>query len=100
MAKKTMTVDIAGALEYPFQDQEWIKKLAIAGLLVFVSFIPVFPVVFLLGYLGEIIRRIVIDQQKPSLPEWDDLGSYFQSGFMSDPPSVSLTGAPPTAGIR
>jgi hypothetical protein len=81
MAKKTMTVDIAGALEYPFQDDEWLKKLAVAGLLIFISFIPVIPVVFLLGYLGEIIRRIVIDQEKPSLPEWDDLSSYFQSGF-------------------
>ena len=81
MAKKTMTVDIAGALEYPFQDQEWVKKLAIAGLMIFISFIPVIPVVLLLGYLGEIIRRIVLEGQKPSLPEWDDLNSYFQSGF-------------------
>ena len=81
MAKKTITVDIAGALEYPFQDQEWLKKLVVAGLLIFISFIPVIPVVLLLGYLGKIIQGIVIDRQKPSLPEWDNLSDYFQSGF-------------------
>jgi hypothetical protein len=81
MAKKNMTVDIAGALEFPFQDPDWLKKLAIAGLLVFISFIPVLPTVILLGYLGEIIRRIVVNKEPASLPEWDDLSTYFQSGF-------------------
>jgi len=81
MAKENLTTDISQVLAFPFKDEAWVKKLAIASVLIFVSFIPVFPVVLLLGYLAEIIRRIVVDQEPPSLPEWDDLNSFFQDGF-------------------
>jgi hypothetical protein len=37
--------------------------------------------VLLLGYLGEIILRVVKDKQAPTLPEWDDLSKYFSGGF-------------------
>jgi hypothetical protein len=81
VAKKDLTVDVSKALTYPFDDKDWLMKISIASLLILVSFIPVFPVVLLLGYLAEIIRRIVLEQQSPSLPEWEDLSTYFKSGF-------------------
>jgi hypothetical protein len=81
MAKDSWTVDISQTLQYPFKDVDWLKKMVIASLLIFLSFIPVFPAVLLLGYLGEIIRRITVDKNAPSLPDWDDFSGYFSSGF-------------------
>jgi len=81
VAKKNQPFDVSKALVYPFEEKDWVMKITIASLLILVSFIPVFPVVLLLGYMAEIIRRIVLEQQSPSLPEWDDLSAYFQSGF-------------------
>jgi len=81
MAKKKLTTDISQFLAFPFKDKAWVKKLAIASVLIFISFIPVFPVVLLLGYLAEIIRQIAVDHESPSLPEWDDLSKYFEDGF-------------------
>ena len=81
MAKKTLNIDLAQILTYPFQDQAWLKKFLIVSLLVFFSFIPVIPIVLLLGYAAEIIRRIAVDHESPSLPEWADLSSYFNEGF-------------------
>ena len=81
MAKKKATNDISQILIFPFQDQQWVKKIAIASVLVFISFIPILPIVLLLGYMAEIIRRIAVNKESPSLPEWDDLGIFFQDGF-------------------
>ncbi len=81
MAKKKLITDISQFLAFPFKDEAWVKKLAIASVLIFISIIPVFPIVLLLGYLAEIIRRIAIDQEPPSLPEWDDLSKFFEDGF-------------------
>jgi hypothetical protein len=81
MAKKKPIADISQVLVFPFEDKAWVKKMAIASLLIFVSFIPIIPIVFLLGYLAEIIRRIAVEGEAPSLPEWDDLSVYFQDGL-------------------
>ncbi len=81
MAKKKITFDPGQILVFPFQDKTWLKKLTILCLLILLSFIPILPWVLLLGYLAEIIRRIIIFQEAPSLPEWDDLSSYFQEGL-------------------
>ena len=81
MAKEKLTTDISQVLAFPLKDKAWVKKLAIASVLIFISFIPVFPVVLLLGYFAEIIRRIAVDQEPPSLPVWDDLSRFFEDGF-------------------
>jgi len=81
MAKKPLDIDLAQILTFPFQDQDWLKKFLIASLLVLFSFIPVIPLVLLLGYAAEIIRRIAVDHESPSLPEWDDLSLYFNEGI-------------------
>ncbi|MCJ7717610.1 MAG: DUF4013 domain-containing protein [Anaerolineales bacterium] len=81
MAKKKLTADISQVLAFPFKEKAWVKKLAIASLLIFISFIPVIPMVLFLGYLAEIIRRIAVEGESPSLPEWEDLSAYFQDGF-------------------
>lgn len=81
MAKKNLTTDISQVLAFPFKDEAWVKKIAIASVLIFISFIPVFPLVLLLGYMADIIRQIAVDQKPPSLPEWNDLSRFFEDGF-------------------
>jgi hypothetical protein len=81
MAKKYTPVDASSILAYPFQDPDWIKKLAVACGLLLIWFIPIIPEVLLLGYLAEIMRRIGRDQQAPSLPEWEDLSGFLQEGI-------------------
>ncbi len=81
MAKKMQTADPIKALLFPFHDQAWLKKMAIACLLVFLGFVPVLSIALLLGYMAEIIKRIVIRGEEPSLPEWDKFSSFFTDGL-------------------
>ena len=60
---------------YPFEDENWQKKLAIAGGLMLASFIiPILPFLALYGYMMKIIKNVVEGDGQPSLPEWDDWG--------------------------
>jgi hypothetical protein len=66
------------AFTYPFQDQDWIKKIGIAGLLMI---IPIIGQIIVLGWALEIVRRVI--QRNPTpLPEWSDFGRYFMDGLM------------------
>jgi hypothetical protein len=75
MSKEPLNIDPAQILTFPSQDQAWLKKFLITSALVFFSFILV---VLLLGYAAEIIRRIAMDHESPSLPEWDDFNEGFR----------------------
>lgn len=67
---------------YPFEDENWKKKLAIAGGLVLASFIiPILPLLALSGYMMKIIKQIVEGDGQPSLPEWDDWGALILNGL-------------------
>lgn len=81
MAKKAPDLAPAEILIFPFQDQAWIKKILVASALVLFSFIPVIPLVLLLGYLAQIIRGIALDGKSPKLPEWSNLSESFNQGL-------------------
>lgn len=67
---------------YPFEDEKWQGKLAVAGALMFANFvIPLLPMLALYGYAARIIRQVVKDKKHPSLPEWDDWGDLLASGL-------------------
>lgn len=67
---------------YPFEDEKWQGKLAVAGALMFANFIiPVLPMLVLYGYVARIIHRVVNGDGKPSLPEWDDWGDLALTGL-------------------
>ena len=80
-------MDIGSAFTFAFDDQDWIKKLAIGGVILLFAvplsivlvglalFLPVF------GYMLEVIKN-VRDGQPTPLPEWDDFGSLFSKGLM------------------
>jgi len=72
-----MTLDIGKSFTYMFQDENWIKKILIGGVL---AFIPIVNFM-VLGYVLEALKRTADGIDIP-LPEWDDFGGKFMKGLM------------------
>ncbi len=72
-----MTLNIGRSFTYMFDDEAWIKKIVIGGLLFFI------PVVnfMVLGYMLEALKRTADGMDIP-LPEWEDLGGKFIKGLI------------------
>jgi hypothetical protein len=64
-------MDFALAFSFPFQDEEWVKKIAIAAVLclTIIGTIPVF------GWSLVVTKR-VISGETPVLPDWSNFGEY------------------------
>ena len=80
-------MDIGSAFTYMFDDEEWIKKLAIGGAIALVAFIlsPIIIGIVLMlpltGYMIEVLKNVRDGQTQP-LPEWSDWGGLFKTGLM------------------
>ncbi len=80
-------MDIGSAFTYMFDDEEWIKKIAIGGGLILVAFIlsPIIVGLALFlpisGYMLETLKN-VRDGQPTPLPEWADFGGLFSKGLI------------------
>jgi hypothetical protein len=72
-----MTLDIGKSFTYMFQDESWIMKIVIGGIL---AFIPIVNFM-VLGYMVEALKRSADGMDVP-LPEWDDFGGKFMKGLM------------------
>ncbi len=70
-------MDIGKAFTYVFDDESWIKKILIGGI---VSIIPIVNLIAV-GYGLRVLKNVVQGQEKP-LPEWDDWGGDFMKGLM------------------
>jgi hypothetical protein len=66
-------------LLYPFHDEDWIKKVVIYGLVMFLG-IFIIPLPLLGGY-GLRLLRGVVETGEPRLPEWDDFGDLYRDGL-------------------
>jgi hypothetical protein len=80
-------MDIGSAFTYVFDDEEWIKKLAIGGGIALgaIILLPVLLIGLVLflplnGYMLQVVKNVRDGQTNP-LPEWDDFGGYFKTGF-------------------
>lgn len=80
-------MDIGSAFTFAFDDEEWIKKLAIGGVIllfaaplsiVLVGLALLLPV---FGYMIETLKNVRDGQPKP-LPAWEDFGNLFSKGLM------------------
>lgn len=67
------------AFTFVFEDPDWLKKVAIAGL---VLLIPIVGGIAVLGWTLEITRR-VIKGEGETLPEWSDFGGFIGRGFQA-----------------
>lgn len=70
-------MDIGRALTFAFQDSQWIKKVAIGGLLLL---IPIVGLLIVTGYWLRLIRQVVENDDVP-LPEWNDFGGDLVRGL-------------------
>jgi hypothetical protein len=69
-------MDVGSSFSYMFQDEGWIKKILIGGV---VGIIPIVNFAAI-GYMIQIIRNVREGQALP-LPEWDEFGKYFMDGL-------------------
>ncbi|NIN64040.1 MAG: DUF4013 domain-containing protein [Anaerolineae bacterium] len=72
-----MTLDIGRAFTYMFDDESWIMKIVIGGILMFIPIVNFMA----LGYMLEALKRAADGMEIP-MPEWDDFGGKFVKGLV------------------
>lgn len=70
-------MDFGLAFSFPFQDQNWLQKILIAGL---VMMIPIVGWLAVFGWTVEITRRVVRQSPDP-LPDWADFSNFIILGL-------------------
>ncbi len=70
-------MDVGRAFSFVFEDTDWIKKLAVIGLL---SLIPIVGWFLLAGWTLETTRRVIKGDPTP-LPDLSDFGLLFSNGL-------------------
>lgn len=73
-------MDIGKAFTFIPEEDDWIKKIVIGGVLGLFSFFFI-PIFFLIGYQVAIIKNVMNGQEHP-LPEWDEWGQLFMDGLV------------------
>ena len=69
-------------LAFPFRTPEDKRKLLLGSVLGVARFIiPVLPTLFLLGYAGLIMRRMILDKAEPQMPEWHGWNEMLSLGL-------------------
>ncbi len=75
-----MVESVKAFLRFPFTGPDWQGRFLVGSALMLGSFIiPIIPFIFVLGYVLEIMRR-VINGEEPSLLPWNDFGKYAANG--------------------
>ena len=70
-------MEFGKAFSYVFEDQDWIKKVGIAGL---IMLIPILGQIVVGGWGLEITKRVIRRDPEP-LPDWSDFGGYLVKGL-------------------
>jgi len=70
-------MDFGKAFSFVFEDDEWLKKVGIAGL---ISLIPLLGQLVVAGWGIEVTRRVIRNHPEP-LPDWDDFMGYLVKGL-------------------
>ena len=69
-------------LVYPFKDKDSSNKIIFGSLLIFASLIiPVLPLLFVLGYIMHIVKRIIDGDGQLGLPKWAEWSEYLKDGL-------------------
>jgi hypothetical protein len=69
-------MDIGKSFTYVFEDQKWIMKVLIGGIVLLIPIVD-FAV---LGYMLTTLKNVADGQTTP-LPEWGDFGNHFMKGL-------------------
>jgi len=71
-------MDLGKSFSFVFEDEQWLKKLLIGGV---VSIVPILNLAAV-GYMLRTLRNVAAGEQHP-LPEWDDLGGDWVKGLVT-----------------
>jgi hypothetical protein len=81
MNETLSTPALRNTFKFPFNDKEWIVPFIIGTALLFAGMIlPIIPVIFVYGYIVEVMR-ISVRGEELKLPAWKDWGKYFKDGL-------------------
>jgi len=81
MSEKKTLGGLKRFFTFPFEGADWQKRFIIGAALALVStFIPVIPLVFVAGYVVQVMRQ-AIEGQALTLPEWEDWGKLGVDGL-------------------
>lgn len=81
MTERIRATQVKDFIRFPFQEPDWVKKMAGIVVLFFFWFIPFLPTIIIFGYLAKLIRGIIVEGKEPFLPEWEDLTQMFNDGL-------------------
>jgi hypothetical protein len=70
-------MDIGRSFSYVTEDESWISKILIGGL---ISLIPIVGTLAVLGWVVQIARNVMQGVAKP-IPNWSDFGEKLSIGF-------------------
>jgi hypothetical protein len=81
MAETIATTPLKAVFKFPFQAPDWRNRFLIGAGLTFASFIvPIVPLIFVGGYVLQIMRQ-AIEGRDLELPAWDDWGKLGVDGL-------------------
>ena len=72
-------MDIARSFTYMTQDEDWVKKVLLGGV---ITLIPIVGQFFVLGYVLETMRNIIAGQEVP-LPDISEFGAKLVKGLVA-----------------
>ncbi len=70
-------MNIGKAFVFPTEDQDWLRKVGIAALVMLIPLVGSFA---LAGWGLEVTRRVIRREPQP-LPDWTDFGGYIVGGL-------------------
>jgi hypothetical protein len=70
-------MDFGKAIGFPFEDEDWLTKLGLAFVLLFVPFANI----AVIGWQYKLAQNVKRGEERP-LPAWDDFGDYFMKGLL------------------
>lgn len=70
-------MDIGKSLSYVFDDERWLNKVLIGGL---IGLVPILNLA-LAGYMLRTLKNVAAGASRP-LPDWDDIGNDFVKGLL------------------
>ncbi|MDQ7028342.1 MAG: DUF4013 domain-containing protein [Ardenticatenia bacterium] len=73
------SLNIGRAFRFSFDDENWVVKILIGGVISLLSVFLV-PIPLLVGYYVEVIERTAREEDVP-LPEWGEMGQLFRRGL-------------------
>jgi hypothetical protein len=72
-------MEIGKAFTFVTSEEDWIKKIAIGGVLILINFIPIIPMMLMFGYQIKVAKNVIRGDEHP-LPEWEEWGQLFIDG--------------------